>query len=202
MSGPIQDTPYLHALAPMLLLNTIGVACVKYNRFKELNSLLSISVPAGNFMGNARYSLLFMLGETRWDKEKWRELVGFSHYNPYSIFMHDQLKPRFKDYFVSESDYENVFYIWEHLKSLIYGYNKCAPIGVYFPLGYFLHKRMEYNMPAMEKEPYTLFFEEADALKNDWEPIKQGMFGGSYDNYKQIYGQADEFYKKSYILLL
>ena len=44
-----RDTRYLHALAPMLLLNTIGIVCVKYGRFKKLNDILSTSVPVGNF---------------------------------------------------------------------------------------------------------------------------------------------------------
>lgn len=46
-------------------------------------------------------------------------------------------------------------------------------------------------------EPYILFFEEADELKNNWEPIKQGMFGGSYDNYKQTYEQVEAYYQQN-----
>lgn len=36
----IEYTQYLHALAPMLLFNVIGVACMKYNRFRELDNIL------------------------------------------------------------------------------------------------------------------------------------------------------------------
>lgn len=65
-------------------------------------------------------------------------------------------------------------------------------------LGNFLHQREVYRRASQsgEQEPYILFFEGADKLKNDWEPIKQGMFGGSYDNYKQIYAQAEEYYQQ------
>ena len=52
------------------------------------------------------------------------------------------------------------------------------------------------KMGYKEVEPYTLFFEEADKLKNNWEPIKQGMFGGSYDNYKQTYEQVEAYYQQ------
>ena len=110
---------------------------------------------------------------------------------------HGQLEPIFKDYFITKSEYENVFYIWEHLKSLVYGYNKCSLIEFSVPMGNFLYKRNEYKMRHKEMEPYILFFEEADELKNNWEPIKQGMFGGSYDNYKQTYEQVEAYYQQN-----
>ena len=47
------------------------------------------------------------------------------------------------------------------------------------------------------EEPYCVFFDSADRLKGEWEPIKQGMFGGSYDEYKKVFDQAEEFYKKN-----
>lgn len=192
----VVETSYIHALAPMLLLNVIGIACVKFGRFKELNSILKLSVPAGNFMGFYRHPLLYLLGGTHWTYETWNNLMGTTYCYPFSLFFLGQLEPVFKDYFITESEYENVFYIWEHLKSLVYGYNQCSLIEFSVPMGNFLYKRNEYKMKYKETEPYTLFFEEADKLKNNWEPIKQGMFGGSYDNYKQIYEQAEAYYQQ------
>ena len=191
-----EGTQYLHALAPMLLLNTIGIACVKYGRFKELNSILKLSVPVGNFMGFYREPLLSLLGETHWSDETWTSLMGASYYYPFSLFFLWQLEAVFKDYFITKSEYENVFYMWEHLKSLIYGYNKCYLVEFSVPMGNFFRQRIEYKMRHKGMEPYTLFFEEADKLKNNWEPIKQGMFGGSYDNYKQTYEQVEAYYQQ------
>lgn len=176
-------------------MNAIGIACVKYGRFKELNNILKLAVPAGNFMGFYRKPLLSLLGGTHWDNEMWTVLMGASYYYPFSLFFLWQLEPIFKDYFITKSEYENVFYMWEHLKSLMYGYNKCYLIEFSVPMGNFLRQRFEYKMREKESEPYTLFFEEADKLKNNWEPIKQGMFGGSYDNYKQIHEQAEAYYQ-------
>ena len=192
------DTRYLHALAPMLLLNTIGVACVKYRRFKELNNILARSVPASNFMGYSRLSLLRLLGGTHWTDETWNNMMGTSYYYPYSLFFLKNLKPYFKEYFIAESDYEDVFYIWEHLKSLVYGYNKCFPVRDRFsvPMGNFCCQRFKHRVTE-EQDPYTSFFGDADNLKDEWEPIKQGMFGGSYDQYKQVRDQANEIYRRN-----
>ena len=54
----------------------------------------------------------------------------------------------------------------------------------------------EYELRGMGKEPYTIFWKSADSLKNEWPPIKQGMFGGRYENYKAINEQAIDFYLK------
>ena len=181
----------------MLLLNTIGIACVKYGKFRELDSILKLSVPAPNFMTPSyRESLLTLLGSTHWNYEDWNELIGQRYYYPMSIFLLEELRPLFKDYFVVNSEYENTFYIWERLKSLVYGYNKCYIVEFSIPLGEYIRQEVEYKIRKMGKEPYTIFWESADSLKQEWLPIKQGMFGGCYENYKEIKDNADSFIQK------
>lgn len=99
----VAETSYIHALAPMLLLNVIGIACVKFGRFKELNSILKHSVPEGNFMGYYRQPLLYLLGGTHWTYETWNDLMGTNYYYPFSLFFLGQLEPVFKDYFITKS---------------------------------------------------------------------------------------------------
>lgn len=83
----IEDTQYLHALAPMLLFNVMGIACVKYNRFRELDNILRLSVPAPNFIDIARRRpLLYLLGCTHWNYDRWNLLMGKRYYYPFSIF--------------------------------------------------------------------------------------------------------------------
>lgn len=192
-----EGTQYLHSIAPMLLLNAIGVACVKYNRYKELDSILKLSVPAPNFMTvSYRWKLLYLLGGTHWSYDTWNNLIGQSYFYPMSFFLLENLRLLFKDYFVVDSDFNNTFYIWERLKSLIYGYYKCYIIDFSIPLGQFTRSEVEYKHRGMGEEPYTVFWESADSLQNEWLPIKQGMFGGNYENYKEIKSKADEFIQK------
>ncbi|WP_295020360.1 SIR2 family protein [uncultured Porphyromonas sp.] len=198
----VGSTGYLHALAPMLLFNTLGVACVKWQRFKELDAVLRMKVPSENFLYiSYRASLLSLLACTYWTKENWDTLTGSKYIYPFSIFILEHLRSLFKDCFSDTSEYENVFYIWEHLKSLIYAYDKREKPDQYsdFLSGNFLVSRMEYKRNSQMsgvQEPYIQFFEDADRLKIEWEPIKQGMFGGNYDTYKQVYNQAEEYYSK------
>ena len=81
------------------------------------------------------------------------------------------------------------------MKSLIYGYNKCYILSESFPLGEFLRRGYMYKEYGND-EPYTIFWESADNLKNEWAPIKQGMFGGRYENYKTISEKANAYYKQ------
>lgn len=193
-----EGTQYLHSLAPMLLLNAIGIACVKYNKFRELDSILKLSVPAPNFMTPSyREPLLSLLGSTHWSYETWNQLIGQNYYYPISLFILNTLRSEFKDYFIVDSEYENTYYIWERLKSLVYGYNKCYILREFeIPLGQFVRSEREYEFRGMGKEPYTIFWNSADSLKNEWPPIKQGMFGGRYENFKELNEQASAFIKQ------
>lgn len=125
-----------------------------------------------------------------------KELMGESYYYPFSMFFLKELRPILKDYFIVDSEYENTFYIWEHMKSLIYGYNKCYILSESFPFGEFIRRESMYKVRGYEEEPYMIFWESADSLKNEWAPIKQGMFGGRYENYKAISEKANAFYKE------
>jgi len=193
-----EGTQYIHSFAPLLLLNTIGVACVKYNRFKELDSILKLTVPAPNFMNvSRREPLLRLIGETHWRQETWNLLIGQNYYYPYSIFILEKIRSVFKDYFLVDTEYESTFYIWERLKSLVFGHNKYYILNTFsIPLGNFTRSEIEYKFRGLGEDPYTIFGENADTLKNEWLPIKQGMFGGRYENYKEINEQAQNYIKQ------
>lgn len=194
----IDGTQYLHALGATLLLNAIGIACVKYERYTELNKILKLSVPAGNFIGFYRKSLLSLLGSTHWSYDELNRLAGINYIYPWSFILLERLRSHFIGCFTVDSEYENTFYIWEHLKSLVYGYNQCYMFDrFYVPTGQFLRSRVEYKMRQNGEEPYNVFFDSADRLKGEWEPIKQGMFSGNYDEYKKTFDQAEESYKQN-----
>lgn len=177
-----------HALASTLLFNTLGVACVKYGRFAELNTILCTFVPSGNLAGSYGESLLPLLGTTPWDREQWNYLLHEKYRYPFSSFYMDKIKPVCNSFFSSADDFKSTYYIWEHLKALLYGYNKCYMYDFHVPTGLF------YEIGSVYKShPSVLYFKEAEKLRENWEPIKQGMFGGSYDVYKAVFDQAEEY---------
>ncbi|WP_302592563.1 SIR2 family protein [uncultured Bacteroides sp.] len=190
-----EKTQYVHALAALFLLNTIGVACVKYERFKELDSILKIRVPSGNFLGEYPYSLLYLIGRFHCDKNDLNDFIEQNYYFPDSLLVYNVLKSHFNKYFISEDLFENTFYIWERLKSLVYGFYEKGPNGSFWgPCGNFIMKELQYQRNPMKAHPYVAFFDNADIQKQDWSPIRQGMFGGKYENYTKIKNDANGFY--------
>lgn len=48
----------------------------------------------------------------------------------------------------------------------------------------------------MQDNFYTLFYNAAKEQKDQWEPLKQGLFEGNYAVFEQTYNDGEEYYKK------
>ena len=187
----------LHGFGAQFLFNAIGMACVKYERFDSLEKILSMIVPAPHFRSiSYREPVIKVLGEQYWSNDVLNPLLGQNYYYPWSMWLIDIVKPHFKPFMITESDIDALYYIWEQLKSLVFGY-KCGTImgRQYFTNGFFLHYRVEIRRNVIGDEPYINFYNDAERLQNEWPPIKQGMFGGDYAQYQELVRQAEAFYR-------
>lgn len=191
-------TNYVHGIAPTLLLNTLGIACVHYGNFKGLNYVMGLKVPAENFLTyNKPEPLLYLIGASHIGRDL-NSLIGQNYYYPYSTLLVELLQEPFRKVFTLRAEYECAFYKWEKLKSLIYGYNKCFFLNTFHvPIGFFIRYEAEQGFRMQAESDYCTFFDSADDLKNEWPPIKQGMFGGSYQKYKEILDQATDYYRNN-----
>lgn len=188
----------LHGLGAQFLFNAVGMACVKYERFAELEKIISLSVPAPHFRDlNYRQPVVKVLGEQYWNNEAFNQMLGKNFYYPWTMWLKEIVSPHFQPFFMVESEIEDTYYIWEQLKSLAFGYKYSRASGdVYFTTGFFLHYRVRLMRNPAGDDSYTRFYADADRLKNEWPPIKQGMFGGDYAQYQELVKQAEEFYKR------
>ena len=188
----------LHGLGAQFLFNAVGMACVKHERFAELEKILSLTIPAPHFKSiNLRQPLIQVLGEQYWDNEVFNNLLGQNYYYPWTMWLKEIVSPHFIPHFIVDSEVEATYYIWEHLKSLVFGFkNDNRLLGKYFTTGFFLHYRAGLVRNICSDEPYTEFYAGGDKLKNEWPPIKQGMFGGKYNQYQELVKQAEEYYRK------
>lgn len=193
----------LHGIGVQFLFNVVGMACVKYERFAELKKILSLSIPSPHFRDlNIRQSVIRVLGEQYWNNYELNQLLGQKYYYPWTVWLKDYVCHHFDPYVIVESEIEPLYYIWEQLKSLVFGYNISRTTGqVYFTTGLFLHYRVRLVRNVGSDDPYSLFYGDADRLKEDWPPIKQGLFGGNYENYQELVKQAEEYYNKRVIRL-
>lgn len=198
-----QNTVYLHLLASNFLFNAIGFACVKYHKYGALERFFHVKVkPGGIFDTTLPINMVHMIAEDHWDRNALNEFMGKNYLYPASMLKLNVLKPYFIDRFLDEDNYEQTYFIWEQLFSLMYAYYECDPFKdgreTFYPLCYFIKKRINYKL--IEGCEYNDFFNLADKLQDQWEPIAQGLFNGKYSEYKSCKDKADEYYLKHGLL--
>lgn len=186
---------YVHLLASAFLFHATGLASVKYGKFDLINTMVQVKVIAPNVLSlNYSFPLQFLSGCNHWPNDTLNFYLGANWLYPYSQMIMTSIRPFFKNIFVDDKDFQNNFYVWEHLASLLCGYykNHICPDREWFPLGGFVNKRI--SLLRNEEDNYTDFFKSADKLKGFWPPIKQGLFDGKYEEYERIFKEAEKYY--------
>jgi hypothetical protein len=195
----VLDTSYLHSIGAVLVFNALGLSLVKNSKFKVLNELFKTKVPPYNFLGSYPENILQLLGAPHF-RDTLNGLMGKNYKYPRSIFIKKQLNSHFNEEFYSDDEFENEFDKWEMIESLMFGYRKDYKPFPYFyvPDGDFVnHARKNFS----RQDSFTEFYKSADVLKQDWPPVKDGLFGGKYEEYVNILHQTEkefshELYKR------
>ncbi len=190
-----EGTSKIHFTAATYLFHSMGTACVKYGRFDFIHLLISAKVnPPHPYSYNHSYSLQYLAGCNHFDSTELNQYMN-CHWNyPYSFMVLNGIRRAIEDIFFDEDDFKNTFFAWEHLASLLCRYHKnCSFKPDWNPTGHFLYKRI--SLRREEEDFYTDFFKAAEELKDEWQPLKFGLFGGRYENYLKTYRASEEFYK-------
>lgn len=197
VESSVRGTSNLHLFGATFLFHTIGISCVKYGYFQILPEMMKKSVPVGHALSyNHTYTLAHLAGTNHWSADELNRYMDACWYYPYSELLSRTLMPYFKGYFLNDDEFRNCFAIWERLFSMMYIYYKASVFQdcEYFPVGLFLGERVLRNV-MISGDSYSQFFSAAEAEKNDWEPLKQGLFDKSYAKYEEINSKAVEYYK-------
>lgn len=193
-----EDTVKVHFMAATYLFHAMGTACVKYGRFDLVHLLVSSKVnPPHAYSSSYSYSLQYLAGCNHFNTEDLNRFRGTTVYHPYSFMVISGIRTAFTGIFLSDDEFKDTYFAWEHLASLLSRYyNNSGILQDWNPLGHFLYKRIAILRGS--EDFYTDFFKAADELKDEWPPLKQGLFGGSYKNYAETYQKSEEFYKQSF----
>lgn len=190
------DTINIHYWAAISMLYAIGIACVKYSKFSYLNTLFHLMLPEYSSPDSSgRIYFLNKLHPCYWDKDDLNQLNGTNYKTPLSTILSKQLRPYFQKEIFLESEYISTFCIFEYLLSLNFkhiGGLSYAPDWA--PWGEFRWRTMIFMRG--NNDLYSTFFAQAESQKNNWEPIKQGMFDGKYEVYEKLKTEVDDFLNK------
>jgi hypothetical protein len=171
---------------PLLLeLYCAGIAAVDGNRFDSLATIFYTPVPTSEyhprtdtFVGSTAKGLLDLNRSN-----VLKQIPGHEkHYAPLSEYLFKILQPKLDDVLFLGKNYEQAFDTFEVFFALavadldlLKGGNGWGPIG-----------RFGWKHNAHDNGPLARVVSEGRAQKEAWDPLKAGLFGGSYERFDAV----------------
>jgi len=160
-----------------------GIAAVEAKRYDSLRDIFYTQIGMSGYR-DKQQSLVQSLGYAILElnrTEAFKQLPGHErHYVPMSEHLYKQIQPRLDDLFFIGKNYDSSFDEFEVLLGLAVAYERhVSNEGVWGPIG-----RFGWKQSNRHNAPLTQLMEVAKREKNDWGPIRQGMFGGDYEKFE------------------
>jgi len=179
----------------LLLIYNAGIAAIESKNYKSLNEIFYTKLGSSEYdnseslfvqkVANAAGDLVDIFKKIP-DHER--------NYTPISEYLYKLLQPGLDDLFFLGKGYENAFDEFEILFALVVAdLKKQEGKYVWGPVGRFGWKNRRHGTT-----PFQKLRNEAAQYKENWGPIRAGMFGGSYERFEKI---AD-FYQKEILAQL
>jgi len=177
------------------LLYGIGIACVYYDKFSLLNSIFGIKMIGPKNINREKINILDVLNSELIPKNFLNAISRNKDKTPLSTILDGRLKTHFEN--IMGDDYFSYFCIFEYLFGLSYNYlisrshiyKDCIPNAEYF------WRKAIYN--PNEDDLFCSFFKQIKEQKDSADIIKQGMFKGSYAEYKKIKDRVDVYIRNN-----
>jgi hypothetical protein len=113
--------------------------------------------------------------------DMWKSLPGHErHYAPQSEYIYKLLQPALEDHLYLGRSYESLFDRYEILRALMYADVDSRADHIWGPPGRFGWK---YHSSG---NPYGELCGEARKHRDNWPPLKAGLFQGSYQRFEQV----------------
>lgn len=178
----------------MIAFYAAGISAVAAENYDLLNKLLSVPVQReGRDMETVVERLVPYRFEV--DHKAWN--IFFQKQNmrfPLSEYLHISIRSDLADIEPDEKLFENYFDKFEMLAALSYGY---AQLQKGQSIEWYPSGRYSWKFDRdWDSRDLKAFLDEGHRLQAQWLPIKAGMFGGSYENYKKIREAFDPFVQK------
>ena len=172
-----------------LLMYAGGIASLKAGNFENLASVFLTETASGSSRStNSQIIQVAVDGML-----EARSANFFKHlpdhdqlYVPMSEYLYRTLLPKIAEVVYLGNEYEDLFEKYEAFQGLVYAdINFDNRNGVWGPLGRYTYK---YNSRGRitESNPYSAIIAEAEMMKDDWPPLKYGLFKGSYNRFVTI----------------
>jgi hypothetical protein len=193
-----EDTVKLQYFPSLLALYSIGISALKEQNYILLNMCFNLKMDESDSEYSERIFLIDKVHPCMIESKLMNSILSMNLLTPTSTFLCQTLKKYFINGSFSEKEFEDLFDVFEYFLSLNYYYlvepkwkNDWAPWGQ-FQWRNFYSSRGRTNLLAS-------MLTESEKLHQNWLPIKQGMFDGSYENFSDTKTKLTEFLKKIYL---
>jgi len=191
-----EDTRWFHYYPAIILFYAIGISCIKTEKFSFLNQIFKIKIAENSRDYSSKMYLIEKVNPCAVDGDTINGIFGKSSMTPFSLVLEQKLEPFFSQVIYNQNDFRDALDTFEYLLSL----NYLHIIGSFngrnwVPYGQYKWRNF-CNSRTDEHFPMKTFFDKAELQKEEWLPIKSGMFNGSFEIYSDIKNRADEFLSK------
>lgn len=173
----------------LLLLYHSGIAAIESGNYKSLSCIFYTRLGETEY-GNTEPLFVHGISNAVLELTRtnvFKKVPGHErYYTPISEYLFKQAQPTLDDLFFLGRSYEAAFDEFEVLYALVVADSrKQAGRDTWGPIG-----RFGWKHRSRGNSPFTKIRNEAASWKNEWPPLKAGMFGGSHDRLEAV---ASEF---------
>lgn len=184
------DALYSYQLSFFITIYAICFAAVKYENYTLLWAIATIKIPKF-FSREQHYIIDVLYNDYSARSDLINSLFHKQYHTPQSTIIHQCLEPYFTTICLNKDEADTEFDKLEYFISLLYSTLLPDRLMGWVPPGEYIWRETLYR-----NELFKEYFNEANEQKNEWAPIKAGMFNGQYEIYEKAKSEADEFHKK------
>lgn len=186
-------TRKLHYYPSILIFYAMGICALEREKYSFLRKLFGIKVSENNNEYSQKIYIIGKLNSCLFKAQDINELFNINRHTPFSNLLCDKIYPLFKKYITNEEHFKEKFDIFEYYISLNYLYI-VKPEYIWVPWGQYVYRRRQYI--RTNDSQWTDWQKRAEVEKENWAPIKAGMFGGNYSEFKTTKEKVETFIKK------
>jgi hypothetical protein len=168
------------------LMYTAGVAAIAAGNYESLAVAHTTKIASARGANPARVEIVVSVVEQLLEVQRsnaWKTLPGHErHYTPHSEYMFKAAQPMLEDILFLGASYEQTFDRLEIFRALIYADVVKQEGRFWGPVGRFGWKYTN----RCPNDPFTELCAEAELRRDDWAPLKAGLFRGSYLRFHEI----------------
>jgi hypothetical protein len=166
-----------------------GIASIEGKRYDSIHNMFSVNL-GDTDSGDNEESFVEVISNRMLELNRCNVFKGIpgheNNYVPMSEYLFKIIQPMIDDVFFIGKGYEKCFDEFEILLALtVAGIKKNKEKHVWGPIG-----RFGWKHRSRSNSPYIRIVGEANNMKENWPPIKAGLFNGNYEQFRII---AEEY---------